>query len=70
MSEISSGALVRLAMWAKNMTAIRDGRMEWPGFSHSNDECQRQRTLSETVTTAAFGNIWRGQSVAIPCLET
>jgi hypothetical protein len=45
MSEINSGALVRLAMWAKNMTAIRDGKMEWPGFSYSYEEWERMDAL-------------------------
>ena len=54
MSEISSGALVRLAMWAKNMTAIRDGHMEWPGFSYSDDEWQRMYALSAPVTNVAY----------------
>jgi len=38
MSVINTGALVRLAMWAKNMIAIRDDRMEWLGFSYNDDE--------------------------------
>ena len=54
MSEINSGALVRLAMWGRNMIAIKDGRMEWPGFSYSDDEWQRLRALSEAVSAAAF----------------
>jgi hypothetical protein len=54
MSEISSGALVRLAMWAKNMTAIRDGKMEWPGFSYSDKEWQRMDALSAPVTNGAY----------------
>jgi len=59
MSEISSGALVRLAMWGKNMTIIRDGRMEWPGFSYSDDEWQRMYALSAPVTNFAYQKyIW------------
>ena len=41
-------------MWGKNMIAIKDGRMEWPGFSYSDGEWQRLRALSETVSGAAF----------------
>ena len=59
MSEINSGALVRLAMWAKNMTLIKDGRMEWPGFSYSDDEWQRMYALSAPVTNFAYQKyIW------------
>jgi len=59
MSEISSGALVRLAMWGKNMTIIRDGRMEWPGFSYSDDEWQRMYALSAPVTNFTYQKyIW------------
>ena len=59
MSEIDSGALVRLAMWAKNMTIIKDGRMEWPGFSYSDDEWQRMYALSAPVTNFAYQKyIW------------
>jgi hypothetical protein len=54
MSEINSGALVRLAMWAKNMTAIRDGKMEWPGFSYSYEEWERMDALSAPVTYGTY----------------
>ena len=48
------GALVRLAMWGKNMTAIRGGRMEWPGFSYSEGEWRRLNAVSAAVNNAAF----------------
>ena len=55
MTEIDSAALARLAFWGKNMVAIRDGRMEWPGFSYSEAEWERMRALAAAVTNAAFG---------------
>ena len=41
MAEIKQGALARLAFWAKNMTVVRDGGMEWPGFSYGDAEWLR-----------------------------
>jgi hypothetical protein len=43
-----------LAFWARNMTAISDARMSWPGFSYSDDEWSRMRVLAEAVSRAAF----------------
>lgn len=43
MSGMTSGALARLAFWARGMTAIQDGRMEWPGFSYTDVEWARMR---------------------------
>ncbi|MCP9232208.1 hypothetical protein NMG46_18405 [Mesorhizobium sp. LMG 17147] len=49
MSGVPSGALARLAFWAKGMTAIRDGHMEWPGFSYTEVEWARMTTLAKPV---------------------
>lgn len=54
MSGMTSGALARLAFWAKGMTAIRDGRMEWPGFSYSEAEWTRMRTLAEPIGAGTY----------------
>ncbi|MDB5540854.1 MAG: hypothetical protein JWQ89_2581 [Devosia sp.] len=54
MSEISSGTLVRLAMWCKNMTAIKDGKMDWPGFSYSDSEWERMYALAAPVTYGTY----------------
>ncbi|MER9880810.1 hypothetical protein [Mesorhizobium sp. M0118] len=49
MSGMTGGALARLAFWAKGMTAIRDGHMEWPGFSYTEVEWVRMTTLAKPV---------------------
>ncbi|MER8409400.1 hypothetical protein NKH16_32980 [Mesorhizobium sp. M1307] len=49
MSGMTGGALARLAFWAKGMTAIRDGHMEWPGFSYTEVEWARMTTLAKPV---------------------
>ncbi|MER9866079.1 hypothetical protein NKJ35_02570 [Mesorhizobium sp. M0136] len=49
MSGMTGGALARLAFWAKGMTAIRDGHMEWPGFSYTDVEWARMTTLAKPV---------------------
>ncbi|MER8370348.1 hypothetical protein [Mesorhizobium sp. M1378] len=49
MSGMTSGALARLAFWAKGMTAIRDGHMEWPGFSYTEVEWVRMTTLAKPI---------------------
>ncbi|MER9416635.1 hypothetical protein NKI95_11735 [Mesorhizobium sp. M0306] len=49
MSGMTSGAPARLAFWAKGMTAIRDGHMEWPGFSYTEVEWVRMTTLAKPV---------------------
>lgn len=43
-----------LAFWAKNMTVIRDGRMEWPGFSYDEAEWARMDALREAVSDGAY----------------
>lgn len=49
MSGMTGGALARLAFWAKGMTAIRDGHMEWPGFSYTEVEWVRMTTLAKPI---------------------
>jgi hypothetical protein len=55
MTEIDPAGLERLAFWAKNMIAIRDGHMEWPGFSYTEAEWEPLRGLAAAVTNTAFG---------------
>jgi hypothetical protein len=47
-------ALVRLAFWAKNMTAIRNAGMQWPGFSYTDAEWARMGVLADAVSDGAF----------------
>jgi hypothetical protein len=54
MAELTQGALARLAFWAKNMTAIKDGGMEWPGFSYSDAEWTRFSVLAGAVSNTAY----------------
>ncbi|MFB9978582.1 hypothetical protein ACFSQQ_18625 [Mesorhizobium kowhaii] len=54
MDGMTSSALARLAFWAKGMVAISDGRMEWPGFSYTDTEWARMRTLSEPIGTGTY----------------
>ncbi len=54
MSGMTSGALVRLAFWARGMIAIRDGRMEWPGFSYTDAEWARMRVLSAPIGAGRY----------------
>jgi hypothetical protein len=54
MAEFTQGALARLAFWAKNMTAIKDGGMEWPGFSYSDAEWTRFSALAAAVSDSAY----------------
>ena len=51
---MTSSALARLAFWAKGMVAISDGRMEWPGFSYTDSEWARMRTLSEPIGAGTY----------------
>ncbi|MFD1986374.1 hypothetical protein ACFSOZ_28460 [Mesorhizobium newzealandense] len=51
---MTSSALARLAFWAKGMVAISDGRMEWPGFSYTDAEWARMRTLSEPIGAGTY----------------
>ena len=50
----ANGVSARLAFWAKNMLAIRDGRMEWPGFSYSDPEWARMDELGQAVSDGAY----------------
>jgi hypothetical protein len=52
--------LAQLAFWARNMTAVRDSGMDWPGFSYSDAEWARMRALADAVPAAAFGKfiVW------------
>ena len=54
MSGMTSGALARLAFWAKGMVSINNARMEWPGFSYSDAEWARMRTLSEPIGAGTY----------------
>ncbi|MER8962352.1 hypothetical protein [Mesorhizobium sp. M0701] len=54
MSGMTGGALARLAFWAKGMTAIRDGHMEWPGFSYTEVEWARMTTLAKPVGSGTY----------------
>ncbi|MGX5827614.1 hypothetical protein [Mesorhizobium sp. 43Arga] len=54
MSGMTSSALARLAFWAKGMVSINDARMGWPGFSYSDAEWARMRTLSEPVGAGTY----------------
>lgn len=54
MNGMTSSALARLAFWAKGMVSINDARMEWPGFSYSDTEWARMRTLSEPIGAGTY----------------
>lgn len=46
--------LLRLAFWGRNMTAVSEARMRWPGFSYTDDEWTRMRALAGAISVAAF----------------
>jgi len=54
MNGMTSSALARLAFWAKGMVSINNARMEWPGFSYSDSEWARMRTLSEPIGAGTY----------------
>jgi hypothetical protein len=54
MSGMTSGALARLAFWARGMVAIKDGRMEWPGFSYTDAEWARMRVLAAPIGAGRY----------------
>jgi hypothetical protein len=54
MTGMTDNAVARLAFWAKGMIAIRDGRMEWPGFSYTEAEWARMRTLSAPIGAGTY----------------
>lgn len=45
---------LRLAFWARNMLTIRAGRMDWPGFSYTDDEWRRFERLAAPVSASAY----------------
>ncbi len=47
-------SLARLAFWSRNMVAIKDDGMDWPGFSYSEAEWRRMRELAEPVADGTF----------------
>jgi hypothetical protein len=47
-------SLARLAFWSRNMVAIKDDGMDWPGFSYSEAEWRRMRELAEPVADSTF----------------
>ncbi len=71
MVEMSDGSLARLAFWAKGMVGIRDGRMEWPGFSYAAAEWERMRVISAPInreTYRKFTLVNAGLFIAIAAL--
>ena len=54
MSGMTSGALARLAFWARGMTGIQDARMEWPGFSYTEPEWERMRVLAAPIGAGRY----------------
>ncbi|MEO5756080.1 MAG: hypothetical protein ABIQ51_04405 [Mesorhizobium sp.] len=54
MADVTGGALARLAFWAKGMVSINDARMEWPGFSYTEAEWARMRTLSAPIGAGTY----------------
>lgn len=54
MNGMTGSALARLAFWAKGMVSINNARMEWPGFSYSDVEWARMRTLSEPIGAGTY----------------
>jgi hypothetical protein len=51
---MTSGALARLAFWARGMIAIQDARMEWPGFSYTDAEWARMRVLAAPIGAGRY----------------
>lgn len=49
------GVSPKLAFWAKNMMAISNAKMEWPGFSYTDPEWARMEVLAGGVTQSAYG---------------
>ncbi|BCG79661.1 hypothetical protein [Mesorhizobium sp. 113-3-3] len=54
MNGMTSSALARLAFWAKGMVSINNARMEWPGFSYTDSEWARMRTLSQPIGPGTY----------------
>lgn len=51
---MSVGSDLRLAFWGRNMVAISDGRMEWPGFSYTPEEWSRLRQLAAPISAGTY----------------
>ena len=47
-------SLAWLAFWSRNMVAIKDDGMDWPGFSYSEAEWMRMCELAEPVADGTF----------------
>lgn len=54
MDGLGDSALARLAFWAKGMVSINNAKMEWPGFSYTEAEWARMRTLSEPISATTY----------------
>lgn len=50
----SESSDLRLAFWAKNMLSIRAARMDWPGFSYTDDEWARMQRLAAPIGAKAY----------------
>lgn len=46
--------ITQLAFRARNMPAVSDAGMNWPGFSYTDAEWTRMRALAEAVPAVAF----------------
>lgn len=51
---LGAGESARLTFWAKNMWSIRDGKMDWPGFSYSEVEWARMRELAAPISDQRY----------------
>lgn len=50
----ASASNAPLAFWARNMIAISDGDMSWPGFSYDEREWTRFRQLAQPISNFAY----------------
>lgn len=63
---MTDSALARLAFWARNMVAIRDGKMEWPGFSYTDAEWARMDVLAGPIGYRTYQKfVWINAAVFI-----
>lgn len=51
---LGAGEAARLVFWAKNMWTVRDGTMEWPGFSYSDPDWARMRELAAPISDQRY----------------
>ena len=51
---LGRGEIAQLAFWAKNMSAIRDGKIKWPGFSYTDPEWSRMQTLAAPISDGRY----------------